>query len=107
MKYPWYSWLSIFGFMVQFARGAICILFEKRPFDFSLWIRFFGMFFVLFLGLMILPIVVLTLLMAAFEGNMVMYYIVNGLIFVVLYVMGVLSTRKLYKWSQLHIKSER
>lgn len=98
MKKPWYIWLSIIGMLVILLSAAKKI-FKKRPVDIRLWIRFCGKFFLLFLGAILLPCAALLMLMGwALTINVVLGTILNVIVFVYLYGMGVVVANHLYQW---------
>lgn len=107
MSYPIYSWLSIVGFMILYAKCAWHIFFVRRPFKIELW---FGLCFQVVgyvLGFIMLPAAALLFIMhLASEVNEVLGFIINCATFIVLYILGVIATRKLYRWSQENLWNE-
>ena len=107
MSYPTYSWLSIVGFIILYEKCAWHISFVRRPFKIELW---FGLRFQVLgymFGYMILPAAALLLIMhLAREVNEVLRLIISCATLIALYILGVIATRKLYRWSQKNLWDE-
>lgn len=100
MRYPWYTWFSVFGFFIQFIRGAYTILFCTRPLDISKWIVFVGKVAALMFGGLIIPTVILLYLMDCIASlSETAGFMMYLFIWIYVYIIGVLITRKLYVWT--------
>lgn len=100
MKYPWYSWLSIFGFFIQCVRTTWEIFFVKRPFKFSTWLSFVGKFLLLFFGIVLVPALVLMIVTnEVLHISKMAYNVFTYIVWIYIYFSGVFVTRKLYVWT--------
>lgn len=101
MQYPFYTWLSIIGVMVEIVKTWIKVTFIERPFSIKHWVLFCVPLFTVLIGFIMLPIgLMLIPLDAILRYNTMLGHVWNGAIFVVLYVMGVLGARYLYRWNK-------
>lgn len=101
MRYPFYTWLSVVGVLIQFVQTAIKIIFVERPLNMGRWILFCVRFLVVLMGFIILPAgLMLVPLDAISRYNAMLGNVWSGLTLVVLYAMGVLAARNLYRWGQ-------
>ena len=100
MKYPFYTWLSIFGVMIEFGKTAIRIFFVERPFSPQRWILFVPHLFVAIIGIMLPVGLMLTPFDAISQYNAILGMVWNMAMLVVFYVMGVLGARYLYRWNK-------
>lgn len=101
MKYPFYTWLSIFGVMIEFGKAAIRVLFVERPFSPKRWILFVPHFFLVIIGFIMLPVGLMLIPFDAIsQYNAILGAVWNVAMLVVFYVMGVLGARYLYRWSK-------
>ena len=102
MNYPWYSWLSVIGVLVQFFRDAYKILIQARPLQLSNWFSYVGTFLILIFGLLILPTVLLLFLMDfVMSIKKELGTAVNFLILLYIYCAGVFVVRKLYSFTKI------
>lgn len=100
MKYPFYTWLSIFGVMIEFGKTAIRVFFVERPFSLKRWILFIPHFFVAMIGIMLPAGLMVIPLDAILRYSAILGAVWNVAILVVLYIMGVLGARYLYRWNK-------
>lgn len=101
MCYPFYTWLSVIGVLIQFVRTAIKIIFVERPLNIGRWALFCTRYMIVFVGFIALPAgLMLIPLNVISQYNTTLGNIWNGAILVVLYAMGVLAARNLYRWGQ-------
>ncbi len=98
MKYPFYTWFSVIGVMIQFGKTVIQI-FTSRPFRIENWFSFCVLFLGVVFGFILLPGALMVIpLDAITRWNAVLGGLWNAAIFVVVYVMGVLGARILCRW---------
>lgn len=95
MKYPWYIWLSIIGFIGCSAVVAYKIVFVYRPFDFRLWVKFCLKFAYLLFGMIMLPIFVLLSICNFF--NILNDFVLIG-IWLCIYFLGIMATKSIHHW---------
>ena len=106
MKYPFYTWFSIIGVMIQFVKTAIQIV-TARPFRFENWVRFCLRFLVVFAGFIMIPGGLMAIALGAIlQYNEWIGHLWNVAIYVVLYVMGVLAAQNLYRWEVKHMTND-
>lgn len=106
MKYPFYTWLSVIGVMIQFVKTAIQI-FTSRPLKIENWFSFCALFLGVVFGLILLPSALMLIpLDAITRWNAVLGGLWNAAIFAVMYVMGVLGARILYRWRKKDASAE-
>lgn len=101
MNYPFYTWFSVIGILIQFVRTAIKIIFVERPLNIGRWVLFCTRLMIVSVGFIVLPagLMLIPLDMIS-QYNATLGNVYNLLILVVLYVMGVLAARNLYRWEQ-------
>ncbi len=105
MSYPFYTWFSIVGVLIQFAKTVIKIFFIERPFSITHWILFFSRFFIVLVGFLVLPAGLMVIpLDTILQYNATLGTVWNVAIFMVLYVMGVLGARYLYRWEKQNME---
>lgn len=104
MTYPFYTWFSLIGVLIQYVKTAIQI-FTARPLKIGNWINFCARFFVVFLGFVMIPGGLMAIALGPIlQYNEWMGHLWNIATFVVLYIMGVLAARNLYRWSKTELE---
>ena len=100
MRYPFYTWLSVIGVLIQFVRTAIQIIFIERPISIKRWIGFCFRFLLVLVGFIMIPAgLMLIPLDVISQHNAIMGTLWNAAIFVVVSAMGILAARNLYRFS--------
>lgn len=95
LKKPLLIWSSIVGFAILLFLNAFRIFFKVRPFSVNLWLKYLGRAFLLLIGIVFLPTIVLSI----FADLLIQFSVIFGYIpLVYLYFSGVFATYALYKW---------
>lgn len=106
MTYPFYTWLSLIGVLIQYVKTTIQI-FTARPLKYANWMNFFARFMGVLLGFIMVPIGLMLLpLNAIMQRSALLGNLWDIAILVVLYLMGVLAARNLYRWSKTELEDK-
>ena len=96
MKHSKLTYLSVIGFLGLCVVITYKIIFTHRPFSISLWLGFCTKFAILLFGVIIIPVSVLLGVCNYF--NVLNDFVLIG-VWVCVYLLGVVATGKLERWS--------